>query len=99
MLKGCIQLGTYPEIGLNNYINMMPVDGVARICVAAAASLPEVFGLLNARSRTMGFEVYLSMLEVYGYDVQKVSYDNSGSKETRTLPTTLILSCCHGFAE
>jgi hypothetical protein len=26
-------------------------------------------------------------------------HDNSGSKETRTLPTTLVSSRCHGFAE
>jgi L-aminoadipate-semialdehyde dehydrogenase len=75
ILKGCVQLGAYPELGLKNYINMMPVDGVARICVAAAASPPEVFGLLNATSRTMAFEIYLSMLELYGYNVQKVTYD------------------------
>jgi L-aminoadipate-semialdehyde dehydrogenase len=51
------------------------VQGVARICAAAAASPPEVFELLNSTSRTMGFETYLSVLSVYGFDVQKVTYD------------------------
>jgi L-aminoadipate-semialdehyde dehydrogenase len=53
----------------------MPVDGVSRIVVAAAASPPEELELLNSTNRSMSFDTYLSVLEDYGYDVQKVSYD------------------------
>jgi L-aminoadipate-semialdehyde dehydrogenase len=73
ILKGCIQLGAYPEI--INKINMMPVDGVARICVAAAASPPDVLRVLNSTSRTMTFDQYLSSLNTYGYDVPRVPYE------------------------
>jgi L-aminoadipate-semialdehyde dehydrogenase len=53
----------------------MPVDGVSRIIVAAAASPPAELELLNSTSRTMSFDTYLSVLEDYGYDLHKVSYD------------------------
>ena len=39
LVKGCIQLGLVPD--MNNTVNMVPVDHVARCCaVAAVAPLP-----------------------------------------------------------
>ncbi|KAF2405155.1 L-aminoadipate-semialdehyde dehydrogenase [Trichodelitschia bisporula] len=75
ILKGCIQLASYPDLGRNNYINMMPVDWVARICVAAAASPPERLSVLNATNRSTTFGEYLSALATFGYDVKKRPYD------------------------
>jgi L-2-aminoadipate reductase len=65
----------FPDLGENNYINMMPVDGVARICVAAAIQSPEYLTVLNASKRSLTFNSYLSSLVTYGYDVRKVTYD------------------------
>ncbi|KAH3682817.1 hypothetical protein WICPIJ_006210, partial [Wickerhamomyces pijperi] len=39
MLKGCIELGVYPNI--NNTVNMVPVDHVARVVVASALHPPK----------------------------------------------------------
>jgi L-aminoadipate-semialdehyde dehydrogenase len=75
ILKGCVQLGSYPDLGDDNYINMMPVDGVSQICVAAATNTPRGMKTFNAVSRTMSFNSYLSILQRAGFDVKKVEYD------------------------
>jgi L-aminoadipate-semialdehyde dehydrogenase len=62
ILKGCIQLGSFPELGDDNFINMMPVDGVAQICVAAALEPRSDMKVINAVSRTMTFNTYLFSL-------------------------------------
>ena len=75
LLKGCLQLHSYPELGFSNYINAMPVDGVARLCVAAAIAPPAQMTVLNAAARSLTFDAYLALLPRYGYDVHRVSYD------------------------
>jgi L-aminoadipate-semialdehyde dehydrogenase len=73
--KGCIQLHSYPDLGDDNLINMMPVDGVAHLCVEAAVK-PTVFGpVINAVGRTMSFNEYLGELPKLGYNVKKTAYD------------------------
>lgn len=75
ILKGCIQLGSFPELGDDNFINMMPVDGVAAICAAAALATNSGMKVLNAVSRTMTFNTYLFSLQRLGYDVRYKKYD------------------------
>jgi L-2-aminoadipate reductase len=81
ILKGCIQLGFFPELGDDNFINMMPVDGVAEACVAAALQPPRPnVAVLNAVSRTMTFNAYLFSLQRLGYNVIYTRYDNWRAK-------------------
>ena len=54
---------------------MMPVDGVAAICVAAALSTNSDVRVINAVSRTMTFNTYLFSLQRLGYDVRYKKYD------------------------
>jgi len=83
ILKGCVQLSYFPDLGKQNYINMMPVDGLSRICVAAAVHLPPTSSqggnggvkVLNAARRSMTFNTYLRSLAKYGYRVQRASYE------------------------
>ncbi|KAF2433270.1 L-aminoadipate-semialdehyde dehydrogenase large subunit [Tothia fuscella] len=86
ILKGCVQLGARPE--LPNKINAMPVDGVARICIAAAASPPDVLRVLNSASRSITFDQYLSTLETYGYSVPSVPYEDWKAKLQEYVMTT-----------
>lgn len=75
MWKGCIQLKCCPRI--SNTVNMVPVNHVARVVVAAALSPP--FGLLGVAQVTshprLTFSQYLAALQSYGYDVPEVEYD------------------------
>jgi L-aminoadipate-semialdehyde dehydrogenase len=75
ILRGCDQIHSYPDLGPDNYINCMPVDGVARICIAAASSPPSDMRVLNATARSLTFSDYLGALSVYGYNVGKVPYE------------------------
>lgn len=75
MLKGCIQLGAYPDLKDDNFINMMPVDAVSRLCVAAAMESDSGMRLLNTVHRTVSFNKYLSILPDVGYSVEKVDYE------------------------
>jgi L-aminoadipate-semialdehyde dehydrogenase len=75
ILKGCIQLGAYPDLGDDNYINMMPVDGVSRLCIAAAMDSATEMPLLNTVNRTLTFNTYLSVLPQVGFSVEKVDYE------------------------
>ena len=75
MLKGCIQVGSRPDI--DNTINMVPVDHVARLVAATAfnppASAPGVTHLTS--HPRLSFNQYLASLESYGYEVPQVPYD------------------------
>lgn len=89
ILKGCIQLAYFPDLGKQNSINAMPVDGLATICVAAAAYPPTQAAsllengdkgtgcvkVLNATRRSMTFNDYLRCLNKYGFAVQRASYE------------------------
>ncbi|KAK9470543.1 uncharacterized protein V1510DRAFT_422821 [Dipodascopsis tothii] len=75
MIKGCIQLGFTPDI--YNTVNMVPVDHVARVVVAASLHAPNNAELLvghvtgHPRSR---FNEFLDTLATYGYNTKKVDY-------------------------
>lgn len=75
ILRGCDQIHSYPDLGDKNYINCMPVDGVARVCIAAASAPPPDMRVLNATARSLTFNDYLGALSVYGYNVGKVPYE------------------------
>ncbi|KAI9843059.1 MAG: putative NRPS-like protein biosynthetic cluster [Thelocarpon superellum] len=74
MAKGCIQLGCRPSIA--NTINMVPVDHVARIVVAAALFSPSAaLTVVQVTSaKRLRFHQYLSTLTAYGYVVPEVDY-------------------------
>jgi len=74
MTKGCIQLGCRPRI--SNTVNMVPVNHVARVVVAAAFSPAKTpLGVAQVTSHPrITFSQYLATLEVYGYDVPEVDY-------------------------
>ena len=76
MVKGCIQLGHTPD--MNNTVNMVPVDHVARVIVASALCPPGDNGDLAVAQVTghprLTFRQYLGALETYGYRVPEVDY-------------------------
>ena len=77
MVKGCIQLGQVPDI--NNTINMVPVDHVARTTVLAALHpLPAPQNHLSvlhmAAFPRPTFNEFLSALSVYGYQTERCEY-------------------------
>ncbi|KAL1301752.1 hypothetical protein AAFC00_005953 [Neodothiora populina] len=57
MLKGCVQVGSRPNI--RNTINMVPVDHVARLVIAAALNQPGA---------------QMTSLETFGYNAPLVDY-------------------------
>lgn len=75
MLKGCVQLGTRPNI--NNNVNMVPVDHVARTVVACAFHPATAEGVCVAQITghpRLRFNQYLAALETYGYAAKVVDY-------------------------
>ncbi|OSD08737.1 L-aminoadipate-semialdehyde dehydrogenase large subunit [Trametes coccinea BRFM310] len=77
LVKGCIQLGLVPDI--NNTVNMVPVDHVARCCTTAALSpLPpprDALSVLHiAASPRPTFNDFLGALSLYGYSTTRVEY-------------------------
>lgn len=74
LVKGCIQLGAIPDI--NNSINMVPVDHVARITSVAALQsplMPLAVHHVTARPAPR-FNAFLSALTRYGYNVERTEY-------------------------
>ena len=78
MMKGCVQLGRRPNI--NNTVNMVPVDHVARVVVACAFNPPETTveeGIKVAHVTghpRLSFNQFLAALEAYGYEVPISDY-------------------------
>lgn len=77
LVKGCVQLGLVPDI--NNTINMVPVDHVARSTALAALSpLPEPQSHLSvlhmAAFPRPTFNTFLGSLSHYGYVTQRCEY-------------------------
>jgi L-2-aminoadipate reductase len=83
LVKGSIQLGLVPDI--NNTINMVPVDHVARITAVSAVSPPSSsssssspFGAVSVAHVTSRpatrYNDLLSPLAAYGYGTQTTSY-------------------------
>lgn len=75
LVKGCLQLGLVPDI--NNTINMVPVDHVARSASLSALTPPEGTSArvyhITARP-TIRYNDLLLSLSVYGYGVKQVGY-------------------------
>ncbi|CAL1708951.1 unnamed protein product [Somion occarium] len=77
LVKGCIQLGLVPDI--NNTVNMVPVDHVARsTALAALAPLPEPRNHLSvlhvAAYPRPTFNEFLSALTRYGFPTKTAEY-------------------------
>ncbi|RMJ22168.1 L-aminoadipate-semialdehyde dehydrogenase, large subunit [Aspergillus sp. HF37] len=74
MIKGCIQLSSRPNI--NNTVNMVPVDHVARVVIASAFYPPcEPIGVAHVTGHPrLRFNQFLGALQTYGYDVPQVDY-------------------------
>ncbi|GJE86585.1 alpha-aminoadipate reductase [Phanerochaete sordida] len=77
MVKGCVQLGLVPDI--NNTINMVPVDHVARsTALAALYPLPaprDHQSVLHvAAFPRPTFNEFLSSLSLYGYGTERCEY-------------------------
>ncbi|KAL8834746.1 MAG: hypothetical protein Q9170_003623 [Blastenia crenularia] len=73
-LKGCIQLHGHPVI--ENGINMLPVNHVAR-CVVACSLHPSSSTITTAHPKPpsrLTFTTFASVLQKYGYDVPQIGY-------------------------
>ncbi|KAI7603370.1 large subunit of L-aminoadipate-semialdehyde dehydrogenase, partial [Hortaea werneckii] len=73
MLKGCVQVGSRPDV--ENTINMVPVNHVARLIIASA-----FYGDKNTVSHVeahprLTFNEFLGALEEYGYSVPQHDYE------------------------
>lgn len=75
LIRGCIQLECRP--GNSNTVNMVPVNHVARVVVAAALNPPVVpLGVAQVTSHLrLTSSQYLAALQAYGYDVPEVEYE------------------------
>ncbi len=73
--KGCLQLGARPDIA--NTVNQVPVTEVGRIVAAAALHPPaDPLGVVQVTSHPrLTLNEWIGALEVYGYPVPKVSYE------------------------
>ncbi|VVT44479.1 uncharacterized protein SAPINGB_P000430 [Magnusiomyces paraingens] len=75
MMKGCVQLGSIPNI--HNTVNMVPADHVARVVVASAfhpVSSTEVSVAHVTSHPRIRFHQFLGSLAVYGYGVKIEEY-------------------------
>ncbi|KAJ5679318.1 hypothetical protein N7462_007562 [Penicillium macrosclerotiorum] len=74
MMKGCIQLSARPNI--NNTVNMVPADHVARIVIATAFHPPRTpVGVAHITGHPrLRFNQFLGALQTYGYNVPQVDY-------------------------
>lgn len=75
LLKGCIQLKKFPD--LNTQIDIVPVDYVSRAIVGLSQQknhAGKVFHLIN--SQLISWETFFNSLQLLGYSLEKVNYDN-----------------------
>ena len=77
LVKGCIQLGLVPDI--NNTVNMVPVDHVARCCaLSALAPLPppqDALSVLHVAAEPRPtFNSFLGALARYGFGTARCEY-------------------------
>ncbi|GJJ06092.1 putative NRPS-like protein biosynthetic cluster [Clathrus columnatus] len=74
LVKGCIQLGLVPDI--NNTINMVPVDQVARCTTLASLRfLSDSVNVLHVTSRPpTTYNALLGPLSKYGYPTERCEY-------------------------
>ncbi|MFM7278900.1 MAG: thioester reductase domain-containing protein [Microcystis aeruginosa] len=75
LLKGCIQLRKFPD--LNTQIDIVPVDYVSQAIVGLSQQknhAGQVFHLIN--SQLISWETFFNSLQLLGYSLEKVDYDN-----------------------
>ena len=74
-LKGCVQLKSIPDI--SNDVNMVPVDHVARVCVASSIHpFADAYKVVHVTAHPrIQFKAYLNELSKFKYDVKVESYD------------------------
>ena len=74
LVKGCIQLSLVPDI--NNTINMVPVDQVARCTALSAIDIQaDIYPVLHVAAQPpVRFNDLLLSLARYGYKVQQIEY-------------------------
>ncbi|CDK24273.1 unnamed protein product [Kuraishia capsulata CBS 1993] len=78
MLKGCVELGKYPDI--NNSVNTVPVDHVSRVVTACGLHPPrgenkEILPVVHVTGHPrIKFNEFLGSLAKYGYDVSVEDY-------------------------
>ncbi|KAJ5168361.1 L-2-aminoadipate reductase large subunit [Penicillium canariense] len=72
--KGCVQLGSRPQI--NNTINAVPSDYVVRVVIATAFHPPSnSTGVVHVTGQPrLRFNEFLGALESYGYPVKQIDY-------------------------
>ncbi|TKA28352.1 hypothetical protein B0A50_03819 [Salinomyces thailandicus] len=74
MLKGCVQVGSRPDV--ENTINMVPVNHVARLIMAVAFHADKgTVSHVEAHPR-LTMNEFLSALEDFGYAVPQASYQD-----------------------
>ncbi|KAK6439710.1 large subunit of alpha-aminoadipate reductase [Oleoguttula sp. CCFEE 5521] len=74
MLKGCVQIGSRPDVG--NTINMVPVPHVAKLVLAMSMHGEKgTVAHVEAHPR-LTMNEYLGTLREYGYDVPLETYDS-----------------------
>ncbi|CUM66147.1 uncharacterized protein PRCAT00003804001 [Priceomyces carsonii] len=97
MLKGCAELGSYPDI--TNNVNTVPVEQVARVVVATAFNPPKENEVAVAQVTghpRIKFNQFLGSLKQYGYELESEDYPTwkqmlenfvvSGSGDSALLP-------------
>ncbi|MEG4345119.1 amino acid adenylation domain-containing protein [Microcoleus sp. A003_D6] len=74
MIKGCIQLGSFPEVEM--MVEMIPVDYVSKaiVCISQAqSSLGKAFHISNPHQ--ISFNYLSSWIQNFGYSVQQTSFE------------------------
>ncbi|CAH7672621.1 hypothetical protein BY996DRAFT_4583714 [Phakopsora pachyrhizi] len=72
LVKGCVQVGSMPDI--NNTINMLPVDYVAR-CTVLAALIEKPLKVYQLTARPLPrFNQFLGSLNHFGYNLRVEDY-------------------------
>lgn len=73
LVKGCIQIGSIPDI--QNTINVLPVDHVARCTVLASLEDQDPLKVYHLTARPLPrFNSFLDTLTHYGYQVERQDY-------------------------
>ena len=74
MLKGCVQLSACPDI--ENTVNMVPVDHVARVVVSSTFNPPVTpLGVVHVTSHPrLRLKDFVGSLQDFGYEVPTVDY-------------------------
>ncbi|KAF7717972.1 L-aminoadipate-semialdehyde dehydrogenase large subunit [Penicillium ucsense] len=72
--KGCVQLGSRPNIG--NSVNACPSDYVVRVVISAAFYPPaNKTGVVHVTGQPrLRFNEFLGALETYGYPIKQIDY-------------------------